>query len=73
MSPIRFSHGTADRSARPAVCSSFAHRPAAKRNFDDDWKAEPATDAPWDPDLLDDDEPQPEPGDFWVEDDEDEV
>lgn len=27
----------------------------------------------WDPDLLDDDEPEPEPGDFWLDADDDET
>jgi hypothetical protein len=39
------------------------------RDPDDDGPSE--LDEPWDPDFLDDDEPQPEPGDFWLEDDDD--
>jgi hypothetical protein len=48
-----------------------ALRPSRK---DDDWEGfDPQTPAdPWDPDALDEEEPEPEPGDFWLEPDDDE-
>ncbi len=40
---------------------------------EDDWDAmEPNFDQPWPEFDLDDEEPQPEPGDFWIESNEDE-
>lgn len=53
---------------------SFVHCFWAQFARTDDWcddDPDPFSDEPWDPDELDYDEPQPEPGDFWPEIDDD--
>jgi hypothetical protein len=50
--------------------------PGAPFEFDDDWDDDDRglpCGEPWEPDLLDDDEPEPEPapGDFWFDADDD--
>lgn len=48
--------------------------PAARRTVDDDDQFDPDVDPDrFDPDALDDDEPEPAPGDFWFEADDDQV
>lgn len=58
----------------PDAPFDFVHRLEAKRNPADDWDdREPDADSGerFDPDALDEEEPQPEPGDFWFEIDDD--
>jgi hypothetical protein len=56
----------------PSAVHTFASPLSARRRHDEPDDDEPSElDEPWDPDFLDDDEPEPEPGDFWIEDDDD--
>ena len=70
----RFQHAATSRDEQSHAQRSFAHCPSANRDPDDDWyddEPDPFSDEPWNPDTLDDDEPEPEPGDFWPEIDDD--
>lgn len=74
MPPTRFPRVTAYGAGQSPGGGSFAPRPAARHNSDDDWddgEPDPDNDEHWDPDTLDDDEPEPEPGDFWLDTDDD--
>ena len=74
MSSTRFQHAATFHEGPSPAQRSFAHRLSARHDPDADWyddEPDPFSDEPWDPDTLDDDEPQPEPGDFWPEIDDD--
>jgi hypothetical protein len=76
MSPPRLPRAATGPARSPESRIRFAQSPTARRSVDDDWDDDdPQGDAAEhiDPDLLDDDEPQPEPGDFWLEPDDDDV
>jgi hypothetical protein len=73
--PLTCFHRTAAIHHRHAQSQhSFVHPLSVRRQPDADWyddEPDPFSDDPWDPDALDDDEPEPEPGDFWPEIDDD--
>ena len=74
MPSTRFQHAATFHDGPSHAQRSFAHCLSAKGDPDGDWyddEPDPFSDEPWDPDTLDDDEPEPEPGDFWPEIDDD--